>query len=46
MKLMTWVRSQKDTAMSPDGTITLPTLGQSEGPIAHAQQILKTWAAL
>ena len=46
MKLMTWVRNQKDGQMSPDGTITLPTLGKDGGPIAHAQQVLRAWAAL
>jgi len=46
MKLMTWVRNQKDGQMSPDGTITLPTLGKDLGPIAHAQQVLRVWAGL
>jgi len=46
MKLMAWVGSQKDGQMSPDGTITIPTLGKDGGPIAHAQQVLRTWIAL
>lgn len=46
MKLMAWIRAQKDARMSPDGTITFPTLGKDLGPIAHAQQVLREWAAL
>jgi transcription-repair coupling factor (superfamily II helicase) len=46
MKLVAWVRAQKDGQMSPDGTITFPTLGKDGGPIAHAQQVLREWAGL
>jgi len=41
LKLMAWVRSQKGGQMSPDGTITIPTLGKDSGPIAHAQQVYR-----
>jgi transcription-repair coupling factor (superfamily II helicase) len=47
MKLMTWVRSQKDGTFAPDGTVTLPLgPGGPEAAIRKAQEVLGAWVSL
>ncbi len=44
LKLMAWVRGQKDAQLAPDGSVLVPVQGTEVGPIFQAQRILETWA--
>jgi transcription-repair coupling factor (superfamily II helicase) len=46
IKLMGWVRGQKDGQFTPDGSVLLPLQGTDVGPIFQAQRVLEGWAKL
>jgi len=45
-KLLAWVRAQKDSQFTPDGSVLLPIQGHEFGAIHQAQRVLQEWAGL
>ncbi len=44
VKLMAWVRTQKDAQLNPDGAVLLPMPPSEGGAIRQAQGVLAVWA--
>jgi len=46
VKLLAWVRTQKDAQFTPDGSVLLPIQGHEFGAIHQAQRVLEEWTKL